>query len=229
MQTLVELFSTENWLVTIFSPRPARIGDVVKDWKPKPSVVEYGGRLSMEPFVFYREYVKSWVEERRMKVALSSQNVILYTFGFPKLSLPIPQICYFQGVLNTNARTYYWPARVYLSQIRQSHYIAVSEYAARMLSSILGIRPKVIYPPVKIEEFLEIAEAKRSGKEIISIGRFHPDKEQARQLEIVSHLRELGIDARLTIVGFTSEGSRDVIDHLESQIDKLALRDIVTL
>lgn len=87
-------------------------------------------------------------------------------------------------------KLYYIPYKNILSySIKhiKAEVLAVSRFTQWRLKEFAGMESKVVYPPVDIETFSTVFNNKdRNG--VISIGRFTPEKEQLKQLEIAKYL-----------------------------------------
>jgi len=90
-------------------------------------------------------------------------------------------------------KLYYMPYKTILSHsVRnvKAELLAVSRFTRWRLKKYAGMQSKVVYPPVDIKTFSEVFDnADRDG--VISIGRFTPEKEQLKQLEIAKHLPDI--------------------------------------
>jgi glycosyltransferase involved in cell wall biosynthesis len=86
-----------------------------------------------------------------------------------------------------------------------------SEWTATVVEEVYGVRPTVIYPPVKIDAFDPPGwEEMEAG--FVTVGRPHPEKRQTELIEVVDGLRKRGHDVHLHVVG--GGGSGDHRDRL---------------
>ena len=79
-----------------------------------------------------------------------------------------------------------------------------SEWSARQLESIYGVKPQVIYPPIRTEEFDPIPWKERENG-FVTVGRIAPDKHTLRACEIIQEIRQRGYKIHLHIVGPDSD------------------------
>jgi len=90
-------------------------------------------------------------------------------------------------------KLYYIPYKTILSHsVRnvKAELLAVSRFTKWRLKKYVGMQSKVVYPPVDIRTFSTVFDnADRDG--VISIGRFTPEKEQLKQLEIAKYLPDM--------------------------------------
>lgn len=91
-------------------------------------------------------------------------------------------------------------AGVSFERIQDSCAIANSNWMADLVEEEYNIRPNTIYPPVDTAEFDPVPlDEKENG--FISIGRFAPDKNILRNIEIVTQLHERGHNVHLHLIG----------------------------
>ena len=122
-------------------------------------------------------------------------------------------------------KAYYLPYRTLLSHsVRnvKAELLAVSHFTHWRLKKYAGMRSKVVYPPVDIKTFSRVFD--RSDRDgIISVGRFTPEKEHLKQLEIAKHLPD---------VTFRLCGSAKTpyywhwYQHLKSKAEQMGLRNV---
>jgi glycosyltransferase involved in cell wall biosynthesis len=90
-------------------------------------------------------------------------------------------------------KLYYIPYKTILSySVRnvRAELLAVSRFTKWRLKKYVGMQSRVVYPPVDIKTFSSVFDnPDRDG--VISIGRFTPEKEQLKQLEIAEHLPDM--------------------------------------
>ena len=122
-------------------------------------------------------------------------------------------------------KLYYIPYKTILSHsVRnvKAELLAVSRFTKWRLKKYAGMRSKVIYPPVDIKTFSTVFDnTNRDG--VISIGRFTPEKEQLKQLEIAK---------RLPSMTFRICGSAKTpyywhwYKHVESKVEEMQLKNV---
>ena len=85
-------------------------------------------------------------------------------------------------------------------RMRDSMALANSDWMAELVKEEYDIRPRTVYPPVDTEEFESLPfDDQENG--FVSIGRFAPDKNILRNIEIIVRLHERGHDVHLHLIG----------------------------
>jgi glycosyltransferase involved in cell wall biosynthesis len=81
----------------------------------------------------------------------------------------------------------------YESLMKNTLVLTNSQYTSRVISNLFNIHPEILYPPVDIETFREIAlnSAKREDV-VLVISRIAPDKQIENAIEVGRILREKG-------------------------------------
>jgi glycosyltransferase involved in cell wall biosynthesis len=85
-------------------------------------------------------------------------------------------------------------------RIRNSMALANSDWMADLVEKEYNIQPKTVYPPVDTEEFDPVPRDEQENG-FVSIGRFAPDKNILRNIEIVTRLHQRGHDVHLHLIG----------------------------
>ena len=75
-----------------------------------------------------------------------------------------------------------------------------SEYSKETIKRYIGADAQILYPPVNIDEFLKISDNKNRIDQVVSCGRFSPEKNYEIVLKIAQHLP----DRNFVIIGASS-------------------------
>ncbi|MFN8452076.1 MAG: glycosyltransferase family 4 protein [Anaerolineae bacterium] len=116
---------------------------------------------------------------------------------------------------------------IYERAYRRAHMVCVSRYTARALEAALpGIETTVVNNGVDFERFAGIEHVGSGG--ILAVGAVKARKGIVELVRAMARLREHFPDARCTIVGSLTQ-EPDYVAHVRDEIDRLKLRDRVTL
>ena len=98
-----------------------------------------------------------------------------------------------------------------------------SEYSREIIKKYVGADAVVIYPPVDVKDFLGVSANTDRANEVVSCGRFTPEKNYELVLEVAEHLPHINF----TIIGASSGRISSSYYHkLEEIIRKKRLRNI---
>jgi glycosyltransferase involved in cell wall biosynthesis len=76
-----------------------------------------------------------------------------------------------------------------------------SEWTADEIAKRTGVRPTVVYPPVRTDELGDGAPWGEREHGFVALGRISPEKRVLRSIGVVERLRERGHDVHLHVVG----------------------------
>lgn len=97
--------------------------------------------------------------------------------------------------------------------LRQNTLLANSDWTAEVVNRRYNIKPKVVYPPVNVEEFHgEPWEDREDG--FVSIGRISPDKRTLRIIKIIAGIRRRGHEVHLHIIGSFAKRNEEYADRV---------------
>ncbi|WP_435156882.1 glycosyltransferase family 4 protein [Haladaptatus sp. DFWS20] len=121
-------------------------------------------------------------------------------------------------------------------RIRNSMALANSDWMANLVEEEYNIRPKTVYPPVDTEEF-DPAPHDEKENGFVSIGRFAPDKNILRNIEIIARLHERGHDVHLHLIGpphmsdyqqqIEARAEKHDFVHIENEVSREELVQLV--
>ena len=121
-------------------------------------------------------------------------------------------------------------------RIQNSMALANSDWMANLVEEEYNIRPETVYPPVDTGEFDPVPrDQKENG--FVSIGRFAPDKNILRNIEIVIRLHERGHDVHLHLIGpphmsdyqqqIEARAEKHDFIHIENEVSRKELVQLV--
>jgi len=121
-------------------------------------------------------------------------------------------------------------ARSAISELTNPIYAANSKWTARNFEEAFGQHPKVIYPPVKTEDFPAYSWSEMEDG-FVSIGRVSKGKNILRNIEILSRIRRMGHNIHYHILGPVKKPSKLRISepYSEQVIQAIDKRDFVHL
>ncbi|MDQ3968836.1 MAG: glycosyltransferase, partial [Thermoproteota archaeon] len=105
-----------------------------------------------------------------------------------------------------------------------------SEYTHKAISSAFNIDAKILYPPVDIDTFQEIAlKSNQRDDMVLVISRIAPDKQIENAIEVARIMRDRGIGKIMTIVGNLHYYDHHYYQQLKNMIADYDLSDYVSL
>jgi glycosyltransferase involved in cell wall biosynthesis len=93
-----------------------------------------------------------------------------------------------------------------LERVRSNLTLANSDWTARRVERLLGVRARTVYPPV-VDPDPPLPWEERARRFLL-VGRISPEKEIERVMRILSRVRRHAPDLELTIVGTCDPGAR---------------------
>lgn len=105
-----------------------------------------------------------------------------------------------------------------------------SEYTRKAISNAFNIDAKILYPPVDVETFQEIAlkSNQRDGM-VLVISRIAPDKQIENAIEVARIMRSRGIGKIMTIAGNLHYYDHQYYQQMKNMIADYDLSDYVSL
>lgn len=105
-----------------------------------------------------------------------------------------------------------------------------SEYTRKAISNAFNIEAKILYPPVDVETFQEIAlkSNQRDGM-VLVISRIAPDKQIENAIEVARIMRGRGIGKIMTIAGNLHYYDHQYYQQMKNMIADYDLSDYVSL
>jgi glycosyltransferase involved in cell wall biosynthesis len=104
-----------------------------------------------------------------------------------------------------------------------------SEYTRKAISDAFNIDAKIVYPPVDIGTFREIALKSNQREDIILIiSRIAPDKQIENAIELARIMRGRGIGKGMTIAGNLHQYDHDYYQQLKKMIADYNLSDYIS-
>lgn len=105
-----------------------------------------------------------------------------------------------------------------------------SEYTRKAISNAFNIEAKILYPPVDVETFQEIAlkSNQRDGM-VLVISRIAPDKQIENAIEVARIMRSRGIGKIMTIAGNLHYYDHQYYQQMKNMIADYDLSDYVSL
>lgn len=105
-----------------------------------------------------------------------------------------------------------------------------SEYTRKAISNAFNIDAKILYPPVDVETFQEIAlkSNQRDGM-VLVISRIAPDKQIENAIEVAKIMRGRGIGKIMTIAGNLHYHDHQYYQQMKNMIADYDLSDYVSL
>lgn len=112
--------------------------------------------------------------------------------------------------------------KTYDSMMRNTTVITNSNFSKKATEERYGsaVKPIVVYPPVDVEKFRNIAlhSSKRENM-ILVISRFSPDKQLENVIEVCKILiKDLKVNARIVLVGNIGAGDEKYLEKLKQSI-----------
>ncbi|AFU58123.1 putative glycosyltransferase [Candidatus Nitrososphaera gargensis Ga9.2] len=112
--------------------------------------------------------------------------------------------------------------KTYDSMMRNTTVITNSNFSKKAIEERYGsaVKPIVVYPPVDVEKFRNIAlhSSKRENM-ILVISRFSPDKQLENVIEVCKILiKDLKVNARIVLVGNIGAGDEKYLEKLKQSI-----------
>jgi glycosyltransferase involved in cell wall biosynthesis len=105
-----------------------------------------------------------------------------------------------------------------------------SEYTRKAISNAFNIEAKILYPPVDIDTFQEIAlKSNQRDDMVLVISRIAPDKQIENAIEVARIMRDRGIGKVITIAGNLHYYDHHYYQQLKNMITDYDLSDYVSL
>ena len=105
-----------------------------------------------------------------------------------------------------------------------------SEYTRKAISNAFNIDAKILYPPVDVETFQEIAlKSNQRDNMVLVISRIAPDKQIENAIEVARIMRSRGIGKVMTIVGNLHHYDHRYYQELKKMIADFDLSDYISL
>lgn len=130
-------------------------------------------------------------------------------------------------------------AGINVQTLRDATLLTNSEWTAGVISSIYGVEPDVLYPPIDTDAFADERPWEERESGFVSIGRLTPAKNILDNIEVVRRLYERGHDVHLHLVGPTAtdhKGYEQTLQdkanehgfvHLEGRIPREEMIDLI--
>ncbi|WP_458189882.1 glycosyltransferase family 4 protein [Haladaptatus sp. NG-WS-4] len=195
--------------------------------------------------------LKYAILNRAIRDSLHSFDLVVGTFN--ELGTDLNPILYFHHPIysqpkvaldarnQTGSRDFYKElcrlvAGVSTERIQDSMALANSDWMAELVEEEYNIRPKTIYPPVDTEEFNPVPHDEQENG-FVSIGRFAPDKNILRNIEIITRLHKRGHDVHLHLIGpphvsdyqqqIEARAEKHDFIHIENEVSRKELVQLV--
>ena len=105
-----------------------------------------------------------------------------------------------------------------------------SEYTRKAISNAFNIDAKILYPPVDVETFQEIAlKSNQRDDMVLVISRIAPDKQIENAIEVARIMRGRGIGKIMTIAGNLHYYDHQYYQQMKNMIADYDLSDYVSL
>jgi glycosyltransferase involved in cell wall biosynthesis len=105
-----------------------------------------------------------------------------------------------------------------------------SEYSRKAISNAFNIDAKILYPPVDVETFQEIAlKSNQRDDMVLVISRIAPDKQIENAIEVARIMRGRGIGKIMTIAGNLHYYDHQYYQQMKNMIADYDLSDYVSL
>jgi glycosyltransferase involved in cell wall biosynthesis len=105
-----------------------------------------------------------------------------------------------------------------------------SEYTRKAICNAFNIDAKILYPPVDVDTFQEIAlKSKQREDMVLVISRIAPDKQIENAIEVARIMRDRGIGKIMTIAGNLHYYDHHYYQQLKNMIADYDLSDYVSL
>ncbi len=124
-------------------------------------------------------------------------------------------------------------SKTYDSMMRNTTIVTNSNFSKRAIEERYGTAVKtiVVYPPVDVEKFRDIAlHSSKRENAILVVSRFSPDKQLENVIEICKILvKDIGIDAKMVLVGNIAAGDEKYLEKLKQLIRDYELENNIRI
>ncbi|MGH9988979.1 MAG: glycosyltransferase [Nitrososphaera sp.] len=118
----------------------------------------------------------------------------------------------------------------YENLMKNSLVLTNSEYTRKAISNAFNIDAKILYPPVDVETFQEIAlKSNQRDNMVLVISRIAPDKQIENAIEVARIMRGRGIRKIMTIAGNLHYYDHQYYQQMKNMIADYDLSDYVSL
>ncbi|RLG81662.1 MAG: hypothetical protein DRO13_00620 [Thermoprotei archaeon] len=162
---------------------------------------------------------------------LSGPAHIIY-FHYPVLNSPTTYYPFIHPLYKPFAELYHYANKA-LNKVLLKNMIlplANSSFTSKLIQKTLGIKPRIVYPPVKVEEFYSkpVVPLEEREKIVLIVSRISYEKYPHRVIHLAKALRDLGLtDWKVVWVGSSSKLSKRVIGEVYELSSLLGLREYI--
>jgi len=170
-------------------------------------------------------------------------DAIIQTFGHPILLYKLRCIKFFYvqswrlipltkriADYKGKRKVFYLPLRLfYRNEGEDIQFVAVSRWVKNNLEKLWRTDAKVIYPPVKLKEFLPLSSKTKTKGKIVSVGKFTKIKRFPDQIEILKLLHKDGVNATLTMIGTVARDTDTVLRAVNNLTRRYKLDEYVEI
>jgi glycosyltransferase involved in cell wall biosynthesis len=240
----LEVLKSEGFRTKVLTKTPLDVRGLEK-WKGSPLLIDEVS--SFEPFrlrIFeeYRKFLAMAPLLGRSPDVFANTSGDFYPFLYTKSKVNITY-CHFPVVsLIVNGHTPQKYRRGLWASYYRLHaeilnylihgagarvlFIANSNFTREAMRQSLHVEPRVVYPPVNINEFRLAAESQDREDRVVTVSRFNPSK----QLELIVEIaKALPHSIRWDIVGSLDRENQGYFRSLREAINVRGLADRVTL
>jgi glycosyltransferase involved in cell wall biosynthesis len=123
-------------------------------------------------------------------------------------------------------------AKTYDMMMKNTTVLTNSRFSKRAIEEHYGqaINPTVVYPPVDVSKFRDIAQSNKRENAILVISRFSPDKQLENVIEICKMLvKDVKISAKMILVGNIAASDKNYVENLRQSIHDYGLDDRISI
>lgn len=124
-----------------------------------------------------------------------------------------------RGVMRLRCRAWLVVHGFSTERMRANLTLVNSAWSAARVERELGVRPQVLMPPAAGRA--PAVPWDRRGQRVVAVGRLVPDKRFEEIVEIVTRVREAGVDLSLDLVGWPDPAHRRYLQRLRERIARL--------
>lgn len=203
-------------------------------WRHLPTLASFANRLSGDHFGLQRPLLVA-AFNRAMNRRGDEFDYVISTSNEMRFSTPSMQYIHFprynlsrldheigiHGAISTVYDRFCAAlAGINVQTLRDATLLTNSEWTAGVISSIYGVEPDVLYPPIDTDAFADERPWEERESGFVSIGRLTPAKNILDNIEVVRRLYERGHDVHLHLVGPTATDHEGYEQTLQDKADE---------